>query len=460
MLRQSHSIAWNTALEAIRRPSFIVILFAAALALVLNLINAAYSMEAGDGDNKMLVDMGLSMLVLGGLALAVSTAVTSITREIESRTALTVVSKPIPRGWFVVSKFLGAAAAVTLGFALLACVFLLTWRHRVLQNASDPYDWPVIVMGLAAMIGSVGLATWANYFLRWVWTSSAVLALSVTLPAALLLLLVVGKEWTFQSPLAEFEAHDGELPQVLLGIVLAGQAVILLTAVAVALSTRFNEVLTLAFTLVAFALGGVSQSLIKPIDEALGAQAPAPEAAEDTTESPQNQTAEAPPANAAVGSIATQNDLAGAGYFGPFERFAQIWTLAELRQNLRQELDRSDEQYDLNPQAFERQRRQDRERFNRLTESLQLTDEQRREFETEFLRTGLLPEPILAQLESRIQLPVGKRLLYTAGAATYIVAPNLQFLFAADAITQGNTLTLGYLAQTSLYTLAYLLACL
>ncbi|MEM9295858.1 MAG: hypothetical protein AAGA57_08650, partial [Planctomycetota bacterium] len=47
-----------------------------------------------------------------------------------------------------------------------------------------------------------------------------------------------------------------------------------------------------------------------------------------------------------------------------------------------------------------------------------------------------------------------------AGAATYIVAPNLQFLFAADAITQGNTLTLGYLAQTSLYTLAYLLACL
>ncbi|MEM7680929.1 MAG: hypothetical protein AAF288_03140 [Planctomycetota bacterium] len=469
MLRQTRSIAWNTFLEAIRRPSFIVILFAAALALGLNLINAAYSMEAGDGDNKMLVDMGLSMLVLGGLALAVSTAVSAVTREIESRTVLTVVSKPIPRAWFVVSKFLGAALAVTLGFALLSCVFLFTWRHRVLQNASDPVDWPVLVLGVGSAILAVGAATWANYFLRRVWTSSAVFALAVALPGAAILLLFVGKGWAFQSPATEFQAHDGELVQVLIGILLAGQAVLLLTAVAIALSTRFNEVLTLTFTLLAFALGGVSQSLIQPIDEALGAQAPEPApTTPNPTDTPAPAAASGNPNNesparaitAREGGIVEQNNFQGAGFFGPFERFAQVWTLSELRQSLREDLDRSDERYDQDPRVFEQQRRLDRQRFERLTQSLELSPEQRAAFSDQFLRTGQLPEPILQELEDRIQLPLGKKLLYTAGAATYLAAPNLQFLFAADAITQGRPLTFGYFLQTSAYALAYLIACL
>src|SRR5690606_27955164 len=95
-------------------------------------------------DNKLLVDMGLSTLALAGLLLAAFTATGVLSNEIENKTVLTTISKPVSRPMFVLGKFAGVAAALVLAYATLAIIFLLTVRHKVMMTASDRFDMPVI----------------------------------------------------------------------------------------------------------------------------------------------------------------------------------------------------------------------------------------------------------------------------------------------------------------------------
>jgi ABC-type transport system involved in multi-copper enzyme maturation permease subunit len=144
------AIARNAFLESIRQPVFVVLVLAGILALVLNVNLAAFTLE---DDNKLLIDLGLSTLFLSGLLMAAFTATSVLSREIENKTVLTVVSKPVPRPQVVVGKFLGVAAAIATAYWLLAAVFLLTVRHRVQSSvrAEDIFDPPVVTFGLLAI---------------------------------------------------------------------------------------------------------------------------------------------------------------------------------------------------------------------------------------------------------------------------------------------------------------------
>ena len=61
-------------------------------------------------DIKMLKDCGLATILISGLLLAVWTASTSIANEIEGKTAMTLLSKPINRRQFIVGKYIGNLA--------------------------------------------------------------------------------------------------------------------------------------------------------------------------------------------------------------------------------------------------------------------------------------------------------------------------------------------------------------
>ncbi|MDX1681939.1 MAG: ABC transporter permease subunit, partial [Phycisphaeraceae bacterium] len=131
MLGQLFTISRNTFKESIRQPIFVVLIFVAGLLLVLNPSLAAYTME---DDDRLLVDLGLSTLFLIGLLLAAFTATNVLTVELENRTVLTVVSKPVPRPVFMLGKFLGVAAAILIAFWTLSTIFLLTVRHGVMTT--------------------------------------------------------------------------------------------------------------------------------------------------------------------------------------------------------------------------------------------------------------------------------------------------------------------------------------
>ena len=258
MLQQVLTLGRNTFIESIRQPVFVVLVIAGSLMLWFNAHLAGYTF---DDDNKMMLDLGLSMIFLTGLLLAAFTATGVLSAEIENRTVLTVVSKPVSRPVFVLGKFTGVAAALTVACWMLTVAFLLNVRHQVMQTASDPIDWPVVLFALAAFLLAVLVAALGNYLYHWVFTSTFVFGYVLLNTAAWLLVLVIDKQWQFQSMATEFTVREGELTQVLIALLLLFEAVLILTALAVAVSTRLGQVMTLIICSGVFLFGLVSNSM-------------------------------------------------------------------------------------------------------------------------------------------------------------------------------------------------------
>ena len=263
MLQQLYTIAHNTFTEAIRQPIFIVLVLFGAFGLILSPQLAANTME---DDNKFMIDMSLSMIAMISLVLSAFTATGVFSNEIENKTVLTVVSKPVGRPLFVIGKYLGIAAAIAIAFFLLSTVLMLTIRHRVMSTASDHFDMPVLLFSIGGALIALLIATLGNYLYRRVFTSTLAICLLITQTIAFALVLVVDKGWNLQSPLTEFTAHDGELTKVVVGLALVFQGVLVLTGVAVAASTRLGQVMTLMACIGVFALGTMSNSLSQTIN--------------------------------------------------------------------------------------------------------------------------------------------------------------------------------------------------
>lgn len=254
----SLAIARNALLESIRQPVFVVLLVAGALALILNVNLAAFTLE---DDNKLLVDLGLSSLLIAGLLMSAFTATSVLTREIESRTVLTVVSKPVSRASLVIGKFLGVAAALGIGYWTLAAIFLLTVRHRVQSSAriEDTFDMPVLIVGLLFAVFALSFAALANYLYRRPFPSVFSVSLACCMSVALGIVWCIDRSWNLQNPLAEW---NGQL-MIALGLVF--QAVLVLAAVAVAASTRLGQVSTLLVCSAVFLGGLVSEYLLSQV---------------------------------------------------------------------------------------------------------------------------------------------------------------------------------------------------
>lgn len=275
MLTQTLVIARNTFTEAIRQPIFVVLLLVAGTVLGFTPTVAAYTLEHGRGDNKMLIDLGLGTVFLAGVLLAAFSATGVLTREIENRTVLTVVSKPVARPLFVLGKFLGVFAAIALAHVILCIVFILTIRHGVMQTASDRFDMPVLLFGGGAAAVAIGLAAWGNFYLSWSFTSALIRALSVLSVLALALVLVISPQWAFQPPTTEFVKNEGELAMISVGLLLLLEAVMILTAVAIACSTRLGQVMTLVCCVGVYLLGIISNSASSVADQKIGLRAQA-----------------------------------------------------------------------------------------------------------------------------------------------------------------------------------------
>ena len=96
-------IARATTKEAIRQPLFLLLLLVSALVLIVNTVIPFFTFE---DEVKMLSECGLATLLIAGAFLAVWTAGTSITSEIEGKTAMTLLSKPIDRRQFLLGKYI------------------------------------------------------------------------------------------------------------------------------------------------------------------------------------------------------------------------------------------------------------------------------------------------------------------------------------------------------------------
>lgn len=128
------AVALSSFREGVRQPMFWLIALAAFAVFLIATVVPYFTF--GD-DYKMMKQICFDVTMLGALVFGVLAASISINEEIEGRTAVTLMSKPVTRRQFLVGKFVGIA------FAALALTLLAGWAMNwalYIQPRFNPLD--------------------------------------------------------------------------------------------------------------------------------------------------------------------------------------------------------------------------------------------------------------------------------------------------------------------------------
>ncbi|MEI7458105.1 MAG: hypothetical protein WCK15_01785 [Pirellula sp.] len=111
-------------------------------------------------DIKLLKDCGVTLILIAAILQAVWSASTSVNDEIEGRTALTLLSKPIHRRSFIIGKIMGVICIVMLMFLVLGTVELLAVAYKpIVESRESSLDAPTWQQCHAEMFQTIpGLA--------------------------------------------------------------------------------------------------------------------------------------------------------------------------------------------------------------------------------------------------------------------------------------------------------------
>jgi hypothetical protein len=216
--------------EGVRQPLFWFIFIGAATLMLVSIFVPFFTF--GD-DFKMMKHIGFDIAMLSTAVFAVVLASMSISDEIEGRTAITLMSKPVSRRQFLLGKFAGI---------LLASAFmtgLLGWALEWALYFKPSFEWmPDLSDPLQAQI-QPGLARLAQQ------------------------LAPAGEAGSFINGMTLWST---DTLTILPGLVIGMCQVMLLLAVAAALATRLPMVVTLVSCLMLFFLGNLAPALVSWAD--------------------------------------------------------------------------------------------------------------------------------------------------------------------------------------------------
>lgn len=257
MFSQTLTIAKNTFLESVRQPIYFILIALCGFFEILTFWGTAYSMNLTDsgevsGDTKLAFDIGMATVFVCGLLLAAFNATSVISREIENKTVLTVVSKPVSRARVVLGKYLGSAVAMLVAVVTMLVFLHMGVRHQVMSTAADTLDGPVVIFTILAVFGSIGIAIWGNFFYNWNFVQTASLLLFPFMVVAYVLVLLLSKKWEIQWIGTDFK------PQIAMVSLCVVMAQLVFTAIATAASARLGQVMTIVVCVGVFLVGMMS----------------------------------------------------------------------------------------------------------------------------------------------------------------------------------------------------------
>jgi len=246
-MRQFRNIAVNAFMELIRQPIFLLLMTGSVLFEIF--LAVPYYFAFGD-EPKLVENSVLAVMLLSGLFGAVLSASSSLAREIRSGTALAVLSKPVSRAQFLLAKYAGLAAALTvLTYVNMVGVLI---SSRMAFDAYRKTDLPAVGIFAAGIVIAYALSGFGNFFLRRPFVSNAVLGMVLLTTLAAFLIF----QFTSQMESMGTQAHvDWRL--VPAGILILF-ALWILAALAIACSTRLDTIPTLAVCSGIFLLGLMS----------------------------------------------------------------------------------------------------------------------------------------------------------------------------------------------------------
>jgi ABC-type transport system involved in multi-copper enzyme maturation permease subunit len=147
------NIALATSKEAVAQPLYLLALIIGAFLLMLYII---IPYNTFGEDVKMYKDSGLMTIMVLAFLVAVWTASVSVADEIDGRTALTLLSKPISRREFVLGKFLGIVWANLLMFIILGAWMMVLVSYKVVYDARETANpEPAWTLCATEMLGTV-----------------------------------------------------------------------------------------------------------------------------------------------------------------------------------------------------------------------------------------------------------------------------------------------------------------
>ncbi len=249
-MRHFLTIATNAFMELVRQPVFLLLLtFSSAFGVFL----AAVPYFGFGDDPKLVKDSALAVMLLTGLFGAVLSASASVAREIRTGTALAVLSKPVGRACFILAKYVGLVGALTvLAYANLLSALLASRMAYDAYGGTDTIGVAIFFLGLVAAYAMGGFT---NYFLRRPFVADAVFLVVLMLTVTFVVINFVDKEGKWQ------EFAKGVDWRLVPAAVLILFALWLLAGLALACSTRWDVIPTLAICSAFFVLGLMSDYL-------------------------------------------------------------------------------------------------------------------------------------------------------------------------------------------------------
>jgi len=138
------AIARNAFREAVRdRVLYNLVLFV----LLLTGASVFIGELSGGQERKVIVDLGLSAMLLFGVFIAIFVGVGLVYKEIERRTIYAVFSKPVGRGEFLVGKYFGLCVTLLLNVAVMGVGVSLALVY--VKGGWDPLIltiWPAVLL--------------------------------------------------------------------------------------------------------------------------------------------------------------------------------------------------------------------------------------------------------------------------------------------------------------------------
>ncbi len=245
------AVAFAAFRESCRQPMFWLILIGAKNLIWLSVVIPYFTF--GD-DYKMMKQIGFDIVMLSAVLFGVLASSMSISEEIEGRTAVTLMSKPVNRRQFLIGKFLGIV------MACLVMSMLLNWTltHALraqrefdpINNAADPTD----PLGIPTDKVVDPMTFEAQ--------KTVVPPFQKAVPSAPGKLVARGAGLWFSDALA----HS-------FGVALGFGQVLILVAVASALATRLTFVVNIVICLMVYFLGHLAPVIVEASRQAQGSGA-------------------------------------------------------------------------------------------------------------------------------------------------------------------------------------------
>ena len=243
------SLAFNTARDIIRQPVIAVLTVACIVTNGIMPVVAVFSLGQ---EERIVRDGAVASIFAYGLLLVAAASVASIFRQIRSGTAASVLVKPVSR-----EMFIGATYS---GFILVCLLFVGIGTVSAMLSVRMVYsgiltDWFVGTVYAIAVLMAFTVAGIANYRGR-NFCSTLCQALLICLAVALFIAIFIG-------PAGKLGNYGELIKWRLLPVaLLLFGALCMLSAIAVALSTRMVPVIVFGCCLGVFVLGLISDYLV------------------------------------------------------------------------------------------------------------------------------------------------------------------------------------------------------